>query len=358
MKKIKLATFILVIGCSILSFRTTPATASQAGSPDLQAVSTQQVDNGVDIVTTLSNDGQTTTIATGITRTVLEESTDQDLIKMGIPPRPTDAKAYANWLSDYADVNVSAETHIPLVAEPSSLSAFQTHFMPITEYLNWGGYGVGTPDIVNTAYVAVKANFTVPAVSPSCTNYPDYGVGAWVGLGGRNTYNGNDLVQQGIGWCSPGNVNKFVPWTEFAGTAAPTFFCNQSNWTLNTGDVIYNNMSFQSSTNTAYFYMEDQTTGVKHACSSNPPKGWSFNGNVGECIAEDPLPAYLSRYGQIPFSNCQVELGSNSTWYPIGNRSTVTRIDTKTSDSLNYLQSTGSLGSDNMSFVMTFIRSY
>lgn len=328
--------------------------STQTALASSTSVLVSDLGNGLSVTTFSDPDGSVTKVASGITRDNLSRASKDLVSELGLPPRPATDAEFQIWLNDYSGSNSEAPTAQLSTSEDSKFTSIDNY--------NWGGYGAGTKDIVNTAYVAIKANFVVPQISPSCTNYPSYKVGAWVGLGGRNG-SSNDLVQQGIGWCSiDKTVNKFTPWTEFAATESPRAFCNATNWQVNAGDVIYNNMSFQNSTNTAYFYMQDQTSGVKHSCSMTPPTGWSFNGNVGECIAEVPGQGngalwLLSRYGTIPFTNCQIELGSNSTWYPIGSRSTSTQFNNISLIDNAPMQDTGALGGDNMSFTMTYLRS-
>ena len=125
----------------------------------------------------------------------------------------------------------------------------------------------------------------------------------------------NDLVQQGVecGSSAVGSGSAYRPFTEFANTAPPVAFCGYSSWTLAPGDVIYQNMSFQTSQNKAFFYLEDQTSGVAHSCSRTPPAGWSLDLNTAGRIAEAPAGVSIN-FGSARFSNARTELSSNSTW--------------------------------------------
>lgn len=74
------------------------------------------------------------------------------------------------------------------------------------------------------------------------------------------------------------------PFTQFADTTTAHVFCGQTTWTLARGDIIYQNMSFQASTNKAFFYLEDQTTGVAHSCSATASTGWTANLATAEWV--------------------------------------------------------------------------
>ncbi|MEY4397658.1 MAG: hypothetical protein RLZ53_234 [Actinomycetota bacterium] len=311
-------------------------------------VQTQNLPDGGIVSIFSLPDGSTMTVASNLSTDTLTNASAAQLKLYGIPPRPEDPDQFNDWLNMYSHSNQEA---------PSDSLELPTNSEPYTTIYsgNWGGYLAGTLNVVNTSYVAVKSNFVVPSVQVACTASANFGGGAWVGLGGTN--NGtSDLVQQGIGWCNTNKtVNKWTPWTEFAPTQDPIPFCNYTTWAFSIGDVIYNNLSYQSSSDIAYFYMQNQTTGVAHSCSRTAPSSWSFNGNTAECIMERPTSTLLVNYGTIRFTNCQVELGSNSTWYPIGQRSSVKQVlNGYTAPGILY-QKTGSLGADDKSFTMTFL---
>jgi hypothetical protein len=293
-------------------------------------------------------DGSVMKIPSNLSSETLLTLTSKEIENIGLPPKPLDTAELTTWLEMYSTSNqIVPDSNIELTNSATEFAYMYSG--------NWGGYLAGTSLVQNTSYVAVKANFKVPLVSESCLVSPNYIVGAWVGLGGTNN-GADDLVQQGIGWCNPNqSINKFTPWTEFAGTQDPFAFCNYSSWNFNTGDIIYNNMSYQSSTDTAYFYMQNQTTGVAHSCSRTAPNGWKFNGNTAECIVERPTGVYLANYGSLRVTNCQVELGSNSTWYPIGQRSSVKEVLNGYTPPGVLYQDTGPLGNDDKSFTMTFL---
>jgi hypothetical protein len=303
--------------------------------------------NGVEVYLYRLPDGSTMTVAANVSKEILLGSSDEELALMGVPARPVFQTGVDEWLEMYSNTNLNKPEEMEIASGQSPQYA---------TYLEaWGGYVAGTFGVVNTSYVAVKANFVVPSSTESCTANPDIVAGFWVGLGGYSSLS-NDLVQQGIGWCSISPTNHWMPWTEFAMSQPPVAFCGYSSWYLNPGDVIYNNMSFQNSTDTAYFYMQDQTSGVSHSCSRSAPSGWTFNGNIAECISERSPGYPLADYGSVHFSNCQVELGSNSTWYPIGARSSVKQIITGNPSRGLIYQATSTLGADDKSFTMTFIR--
>jgi hypothetical protein len=80
-------------------------------------------------------------------------------------------------------------------------------------------------------------------------------------------------------------------------------------------------MSYQSSSNTAYFYLQDVTSGVAHACSSTKPTLWSFNGNTADWIVEGPevqSGGSIVNFGSVRFTGTAAQLGSNGSWVNLG----------------------------------------
>lgn len=169
--------------------------------------------------------------------------------------------------------------------------------------------------------------FHVPTNVGTCGNSNH--VAFWIGLGGTGgDHPADNLVQQGIecGNADLGSGSSYRPWTEFAATALPKNFCGYSSWTLAAGDKIYQNMSFQTSQNKAFFYLEDQTTGVAHSCSSTPPAGWHWNLNSAEWVGEAPTGTAVD-FDKITFTNAKAQLYSDSSWVSLGSQSETRVID-------------------------------
>ncbi len=193
-------------------------------------------------------------------------------------------------------------------------------------WCNWGGYTAGTWNTQSHTYVAVKGVLYVPSNSgTTCQNSNN--VGIWIGLGGTGgSYPTDNLVQQGIecGNTDVGTGSAYRPWTEFANGQNPIAFCGYTTWTLPAGHKIYQNMSFQTSSNTAYFYVEDETSGVIHSCSRTPYSGFHYDLNTAEWIAEAPTGTAVD-FGSVTFSDAKAELNSNGTWVSLGSQ-TVTKV--------------------------------
>jgi len=261
---------------------------------------------------------------------------EKALEKYGFPLQPADAEDYEAWYAAMKAYRWTAPSSDPFevaVGRPSLNEAFAIQ--------PWGGYVAGTFGVDSHTYVAVKANFHVPTNSGgTCTDQTgdnSNGVGFWIGIGGYGgSYQYDNLVQQGIECGSHwvGTGSSYRPFYEFANTAAPKPMCGQSGWTVAPGDVIYQNMSFQSSQNRAFFYTEDQTTGVTRACNYGPPTtpspGWHFNGNSAEWIGE--APAYYSvDFGSVTFTNARAELYSNSSWVTLGSQPHASKVESESS---------------------------
>jgi hypothetical protein len=274
-------------------------------------------------------------------------ASDTQLAEYSFPPRPTEASALADW----TQVMQAYRSDGP-PAQSFQLSTDTQSLKYSVIYTNWAGFSAGTLNTQNTTYVGVKGEMTVPSHSGTCGS--NSGIGIWVGLGG--TDNQNDLAQQGIecGNSGVGSGGAFRPFTEFANTENPIVFCSQTSWTFPAGDVIYQNMSFYTSLNQAYFYIEDITTGVAHSCSvAQPSSNWSFNGNTADWVVEAPgsSPAPLN-FGTIPFSDANAYLGSNGTWVTMGRQSTTKWIEGD--NSTTYCFSPSTIGSDNQSFSVSW----
>lgn len=244
------------------------------------------------------------------------------LAEVSFPSRPSDTAELSDWTAAMAAFRSDDPPSGPLAVVldgPSGADA-------ATKYTNWGGYVDGSWGVQSHAYVAVKALFHVPTNLNTCSSSSD---GAfWVGMGG--TYSTNNLVQQGIICGNPnlGNSSAYRPFTEFCCPTVggrPTYFCGYTTWTLPAGDAIYQNMSFQTSGNRAYFYLEDETTGVVHSCSLTPPSGWSWDLNTSEWVAETPAGSPVD-FQTIHFSDAETELYSTSSWVTMGSQSPLTEV--------------------------------
>lgn len=262
------------------------------------------------------------------------------LAELGFPERPTNASDLQDWIDAMAAYR-SDNLPGPMVVGPTDGAPLSG-----TVYDGWGGWAAGTPGIHAHTYVAIKTVFWIPS-STGCgsTN----GVGFWIGLGG--TYSGNDLVQQGAecGNTSLGGGSVYRPFHQFANTQVAKHFCNNwTTWTFSTNDKIYQNMSFQTSSNTAYFYLEDETTGVIHSCGLTPPSGWGWDLNTAEWIGEAPAEAHPYNFGSVHFTDAWTELSSNSTWVTLDSQPLTDYIEG--TQGTNKCLGPGSIGSDGASF--------
>jgi hypothetical protein len=248
-------------------------------------------------------------------------ASDAQLAEYDFPPRPSDAAGLQEWTNAMSSYTSDDPPVGPLQVAVAGTAAQYSTCPP---YCNWGGYTAGTWNIHSHTYVAVKSVFYVPSNSGTCSSSNN--VGLWIGLGG--TTGNDDLDQQGIACGNPylGGTNSYKAFLELCCPVSggdPVYFCGY-NWTLPAGDKIYQNMSFQTSSNTAYFYIDDETTGTIHSCSRTPPSGWSWDLNTSEWIAEAPAGVAVD-FHSVAFSDALTELSSNSTWVSLGSQ-TVTKV--------------------------------
>ena len=251
-------------------------------------------------------------------------ATDAQLTEFGFPLPPSDASGYEEWKAAMAAFKSDDPPTEPLQEVVGDST--QVRYSSCPTYCIWGGYTAGSWNVQSHKYVAVKGVFHVPSNTGTCGSGNQ--VAFWIGLGGTGgQYSPDNLVQQGIecGTPSLASGSSYHPWTEFANTAAPKKFCGYS-WTLPASDKIYQNMSFQTSQNKGFFYLEDETTGVAHSCSHTPPSGWHWDLNTAEWVGEAAgTSSSVVDFGSVRFTNAQAELYSNSSWVTLGSQ-TVTKV--------------------------------
>ena len=314
------------------------------------------------VVTTLSDGATETTyslpdgeVITTVTPPIGFDPVTADisqLQELDFPLPPSDADGLAEWTAAMSAYKSDTPPTGPLqvVVDPAvASSSFSTY------YGRWAGYADGALFTQSHTYVAVKAVFYVPSNSGTCHDDSPYysGVGFWIGLGGTGG-SGNDLVQQGFecGSHYVGTGSSYRAFTEFADTAFPKPFC-LSSWILSAGDKTYQNMSFQTSSNTAHFYLEDQTTGATRSCANTAPTGWAWDLNTAEWIAEAPQDQSVD-FGSVRFTDAHAQLSSNSSWVTLGSQTHNTFVD-GTGPAPHDCIAPGGIGSDSASFTDSWI---
>jgi hypothetical protein len=356
---LKKITFLLITAC-FYTMGTLEAHADSASpdSPQNYVVEAQELtDSGIVIYKYQYSDGSMMEVPVPPSEFDPFAASDSELKILGIPERPSIEPDLMEWEALMATYSNPTAPKVHDTGVSSATAKYGTMWGK-----SWGGYFVGAKQTFSSKYVAVKGNFVVPYVASACDGQRR--VAAWVGLGGVDEVNTSSLVQQGMGWCNPlvdGNtpLPLWQPFTEFAETEMPKGFCGYTDWYFSPGDVIYNNMSYQQSTNKAYFYMQNQTTGVVHFCNITHPQGWTFNGATAEWIVEQLHIGndyfYLANYGSLTFTNAQAELGSNSTWVTIASQAE-TKSVTGIQEIGSFTQVPTLLGANGMSFTMNWIK--
>jgi hypothetical protein len=256
-------------------------------------------------------------------------ASDAQLREVGFPLPPSDASDYQEWAAAMAAFKSDDPPAGPLqVVVDSAPAGVSMRYFSCPSYCPWGGYTAGTRNTQSHTYVAVKSLLYVPSnTGTTCSNSNT--VGMWIGLGGTGgSYPNDNLVQQGIecGNTDVGSGSAYRPFTEFADGQNPVAFCGYTSWTLSAGHKIYQNMSFQTSQNKAFFYLQDETSGVIHSCSRTPYSGWHYDLNTAEWIAEAPTYTAVD-FGSVSFSDAMTELNSNGTWVSLGSQPVTKMID-------------------------------
>jgi hypothetical protein len=326
----------------------TPSTAGDAGDPTVtvQPVTTHLTDGSINTVYALPN-GETITDITPPASFNPLTASDAQLKKYGFPVRPSSASAAQAWQTAMAAYRPDTSGQAgPLTVHTGRSKHSRVQFG--AKYDKWGGYTAGMLRQQLSTYVAVQTVFTTPSESAcSGTNI----VGLWVGLGGTNpNVTPNDLVQQGVECGDPflGSGNVWRPFTQFADSNNPVNFCGLTNWAYPAGHTLYQNMSFEQSSNVANFYIQDESSGSAHSCSVNAPSNWAYNGNTADWVGEATEGA-AEDFGSVGFSDAYAELGSSGSWVPFASQAYYNEwVDGYSSS--NYCIAPGGVGSDEASF--------
>lgn len=317
---------VLVLG---VAFLLAAQPAASLGADDsltitIWPVVTSLPDGGI-VTTYAFPDGEVMTVPTPPPGFDPLTATDAQLTEYGFPLPPSEASDHAEWAAAMAAFTSDDPPTGPLQVELGSPPPGATY---TTKYTIWGGYIAGATSTQSDTYVAVKGVFHVPTNTGTCAS--SNRVAFWIGLGGTGgDYPYDDLVQQGI---ECGNTDlysgsSYHPWTEFAQTAYPAIFCGVS-WTLSATHTIYQNMSFQTSQNEAFFYLEDETSGVAHSCHHTPPSGWHWDLNTAEWIGEDGGSSNtVVDFGSVRFTDAHTELNSNGNWVTLGSQLVTKVVD-------------------------------
>lgn len=271
-------------------------------------------------------------------------ATPAQLSEFDFPPRPDAAVDLQQW-TDAMSAYKSSDP--PTQAVPFFPVGLGTRYVTCPTYCPWGGWVAGTWQEQSHHYTAVKSGFRVPTNVGTCgsSNITSF----WIGLGGTATVN-DSILQQGITCGDPtiwGGGPSYHPFYEFANQGDAKPMCANGTLVLNATNIIYQNMSFQTSSNTAYFYMENQSTGKSISCHDTPPPGWSFNGNTADWAGEAIMDNAV-QFNPVDFYNVRAELYSNSTWVTIASQTHTATVDGQSSTIKCIYPS--SLGTDGASF--------
>lgn len=303
------------------------------------------------------------------------DATAEQLAEYDLPARPTSGSELSAWntqMSTFKSKSVPTSTRDAFdflkMSQPEG-GGFVTNGTATAP--NWGGYNAvgGSPG--TNAYVAIKDELKVPSVGYTSSCSSIYGVpimgSSWIGLGG-GTNGSTALIQQGLEWCEGGYMSSSPGWEMFgealnsSNQNPPGPLCGVST-IQSAGDQLYMNMSYQSSSQTAYFYIDNVTTGVITSCSSGISSSY-YDGSTADWINEQVFGNLcinaLVNYSSYNFNDAYTELSSSGSWTSLGSQ-TNAQIYTATTPPTSpqyWDQTPGSIGNDsygtNDSFSMTW----
>ncbi|MHB1504788.1 MAG: G1 family glutamic endopeptidase [Acidimicrobiales bacterium] len=293
------------------------------------------------------------------------------LQEYGFPPRPGQSSTARSWQHAMASyrytTSPSAEsaarfanaTSSGAMVAPSTVTPGSTSD---TTNSHWGGYIAGNQAAYTPTYVAVQGAFMTPSFTPdSCTNSEgNWTAGTfWTGLGG---WVSNSLIQQGLTWCFGGYMSSSPGWQAFGeaidnNSNPPGPLCGQTLF-VSPGDTTYMNMSYEQSSETAYFYLENEATGQSASCSMylGNSNGY-YDGSTADWISEQPITSSciwaLPDYGAFTYHHAYAQLNSNDAWVTLGSQSN-SLIDTGYGEAPAYWSQYTDALSTNTSFLQNW----
>jgi len=299
------------------------------------------------------------------------------LQEYAFPPRPASQATLAAWTTAMQDYRLTTTPTAAAASEFADSSPAPSGQYGVTVPLgasataygrsgNWGGYVANGGAAYTATYVSNEEAFVVPVISPdSCTNNSgQWAMGTiWGGLGG---YNSDSLIQQGLTWCFGGNMSSSPGWEAFGeaidyNSNPPGPLCGETLF-IPTGDTAYMNMSYQQSSETAYFFVENENTGQAAHCAFPLGSSGYYDGSTSDWISEQPYNGSetcqwsLADYGSITMTDANTQLASNGALVSLGSQSN-TLIDTGL-DELPYYWSQYADGlSSNTSFLTNWYAS-
>jgi len=250
-------------------------------------------------------------------------------------------KAMAAWRS----TPTPKMTFTGLNSTPTSSDATSD---PLADFFGNGNWSGWHDYASSQKYTGAEADFIAPNVGAACSGTTNPGI--WVGLGGVNS---KQLMQDGIAAAVFSGPTVWQPFWEILNSsyAWPPIQLKGTNGAISItpDDTMYAKTTYTASSDEAYFFVEDETTGqatsqtfTTNSLTGNPAS--YYDGSTADFEMEFPT-------GYAPFQEyafADAEADDSSGWSPLGDYS-------HTQDtSLPYVTS-GPLGSDKESFAEGFL---
>ena len=265
-------------------------------------------------------------------------ATNAELIANGLPPHPPGQQP--NWWiravtnNHWAPLhftNLPTHTHV-LPATPASPGSENGSTASTEDYANWSGY----QDYGNS-YKSIVAQWVVPSVT-SNTDQNAYS-SIWPGLG-QGYSNSAQLFQAGSEQDSTWQYVlhygykqylSYTLWWEITAVGGGMYPYQQgSSVGVSPGQTVFVNVSYDTGTGTAHFYIKNDSTGSVQSFDVSAPG--TFGGQHAEWIFErtsinNTLPLLAQPTSAINITDANVEVGSS--WAGVGEwpRTTVNMYD-------------------------------
>lgn len=260
------------------------------------------------------------------------------LAEYGFPPRPSSGTALSEWLTAMTNYTGTPIPDLLLRADPDShtvatspeqgaepQSTQQDVGAPsaastLARAGNWAGY---IASLSSPNYVATIGTAVLPSTSTYCGSGSKMPV--WTGLGGAGGFaGGGNLMQEGIDYnnIDPGQIIPFYELIYNDNSHNWQTELGSSNLGVGAGNSIYMQLSYQASTETAFFYIENEFNGeASSAYKSGPDIAAYYDGTSAEWITEQfggggPGAVPLKNFSPIQWYGAQAEL-SNGNWKAI-----------------------------------------
>jgi len=313
MKKKKYLIFVLTLSlftCSLMSTTsasTTDSTNTLGDTTRINVSTVKALPNGGSRYT-YTIDGQEIYMLAPPEKFNPIEATDEQLKEYGFPNRPTNPDDLKSWDEEMRNYK---STPIPTMVKTQykhQLNHYSNNGQENHEI--WSGI---ENRVAGSAISAVQGDFIQPAKNDSKN---DTAESSWIGLGGDYLHSSDCLIQAGTSMRSDG----YHLWWQYLNSNNNSGEIDLSGYTISPNDHIHLYVSYDDSTQQAYFFLQNGTNGQAAGFYQYLPRSLYYDGSSSEFIEErqtvNGIPYDLAKYNTVSWTNCQTYV--NGSWNGAG----------------------------------------